>query len=95
MRNDGAWKDLHVKSPRTGEGVIKVYVKADQSSAQNTQESSHRWRCLKRACGTLGREDLVFDIRDKLVSLDHHAIAQLESSADDSSRGRRRQSHQT
>ncbi len=49
---------------------------ADQSSAR--KKNGHRWRSLKRACASLGREDLSFDMRDRLVSLGSYAIMQLE-----------------
>jgi hypothetical protein len=80
LRNDGDWRDLRVCSPRAGEDDVRVYIKADQSVAQ--KRSSHRWRCLKRAFGPLGPLSLVYEIRDRVVSLDYHAVAQLESCAD-------------
>ncbi len=77
IKNDGDWRDLFIKSARTGESEVNIYIKADQNNEQ--KKADHRWRCLNRACSTLGREDLSFDVRGRLVSLDYHPILQLES----------------
>ena len=79
IKNDGDGRDLYIRSPRAGDGEINIYIIADQNSEQ--KEVGHRWRCLKRACATLGRDDLSFDARDRLVSLDYFPILQLESDA--------------
>ena len=50
---------IFVKSPRGGEGPVKVDAKEDQSCDDNA--GSFRWRCLRRTCGPLGRVDSVLD----------------------------------
>ena len=49
----------------------------DQSLAQ--KRNSHQWRCCKRDFETLAREDLTYDHPDRMVSIDHNAILQLDS----------------
>ena len=85
MRNDGAWRQLCVASPRGGEEPTPIYLHRDQSLLQRRMGYARRnlrRPVEKEACEQKHLGEFVYDPREKLVSVDMQPLVEIDASPD-------------